>query len=29
MGSMDCIDVAQDKERWLELKNVVINIQLL
>jgi hypothetical protein len=29
MEGMDRIDVAQDKERWLELEKVVMKFQLL
>jgi len=28
MGSMDCIDVAEDKDRWWAFVNVVLNIRV-
>jgi hypothetical protein len=28
MGSMDWIDLAQDRDRWQELVNMVINLQV-
>ena len=27
-GCMDCIDLAQDKERWQVLVNAVMNLQI-